>query len=61
MLAMVKRFDMELGYAIEEPLVTGGALLNSDLLLKGEDRFIVLNGDAITDLDLSRLINNCDK
>ncbi|MGQ9468345.1 MAG: nucleotidyltransferase family protein [Nitrososphaerales archaeon] len=53
-----RRFGIKVGYAVEEePLGTGGALLNSELLLKGEDRFIVLNGDIITDLDLSKLVN----
>ncbi|MGB9659096.1 MAG: nucleotidyltransferase family protein [Nitrososphaerales archaeon] len=57
-----KRFGLKVGYAVEEdPLGTGGALLNSELLLKGEDRFVVLNGDVITDLDLSKLIYNCNK
>ncbi|MEM2872910.1 MAG: nucleotidyltransferase family protein [Nitrososphaerales archaeon] len=57
-----RRFGMRVGYAVEEePLGTGGALLNSELLLKGEDRFVVLNGDVITDLDLSRLISHFDK
>ena len=41
-----------LKYVIEkEPLGTGGALLNSKYLLKGEEEFIVMNGDIITDLD----------
>lgn len=57
-----RRFGIKVGYAVEEdPLGTGGALLNSELLLKGEDRFIVLNGDVITDLDLSRLVSHLDK
>jgi len=52
-----RRFGMRVGYAVEEePLGTGGALLNSELLLKGEERFVVLNGDVITDLDISRLL-----
>ncbi len=57
-----RRFGMKVGYAVEEePLGTGGALLNSELLLGGDERFIVLNGDVITDLDLSRLINYPDR
>jgi len=53
-----RRFGIKVGYAVEEePLGTGGALLNSEHLLKGENRFVVLNGDVITDLDLSKLIN----
>jgi NDP-sugar pyrophosphorylase family protein len=57
-----RRFGMRVGYAVEEePLGTGGALLNSELLLKGEERFVVLNGDVITDLDISRLVDRLDK
>jgi NDP-sugar pyrophosphorylase family protein len=57
-----KRFGIRVGYAVEEePLGTGGALLNSELLLRGDDRFIVLNGDVITDLDLSKLMGHPDK
>jgi len=54
-----KRFGLKVGYAVEEePLGTGGALLNSELLLKGENRFVVINGDVITDLDISKLANH---
>jgi len=57
-----RRFGMRVGYAVEEePLGTGGALLNSELLLKGEERFVVLNGDVITDLDISRLVDRLNK
>ncbi|MGQ9719264.1 MAG: nucleotidyltransferase family protein [Nitrososphaerales archaeon] len=54
-----KRFGLKVGYAVEEePLGTGGALFNSELLLKGENRFVVINGDVITDLDISKLVNH---
>jgi NDP-sugar pyrophosphorylase family protein len=53
------RFGLKVGYAVEEePLGTGGALLNSEILLKGENRFVVINGDVITDLDISKLANH---
>ncbi|AOL16728.1 nucleotidyltransferase [Sulfolobus sp. A20] len=39
----------------EEPLGTGGALKKVKKLLEDEDVFLVMNGDIITDLDVSRL------
>jgi mannose-1-phosphate guanylyltransferase len=48
-------FDMRLRYVEEEePLGTGGAVKHAESLL--EDRFLVLNGDVLTDLDLSAQI-----
>ena len=53
---------ISLKYVIEkEPLGTGGALLNSKELLKGEEEFIVMNGDIITDLDPSELKKKMNK
>ncbi len=46
------RFGLYVRYAMEEtPLGTGGALKNAENLLEGEDKFIVLNGDILTNLD----------
>ncbi len=57
-----KRNTISLKYVIEkEPLGTGGALLNSKELLKGEEEFIVMNGDIITDLDPSELKKKMNK
>jgi mannose-1-phosphate guanylyltransferase len=51
-----KRFGVKVGYVVEEePLGTGGAVLNAEPLLRNEDKFIVLNGDVITNLDPTRL------
>ena len=47
---------VKIQYAIEEePLGTGGGLKNARNLLEGEELFLVLNGDVITDLDPLRL------
>lgn len=57
-----KNNTISLKYVIEkEPLGTGGALLNSKELLKGEEEFIVMNGDIITDLDPSELKKKMNK
>ena len=51
------RFGVRVVYVVEEePLGTGGALKNAEHVLKNEDVFLVLNGDIITNLDPSRLI-----
>ncbi len=52
------KFGVKVVYSIEErPLGTGGALKNAEGVLKGES-FIALNGDIITNIDLSELINS---
>jgi mannose-1-phosphate guanylyltransferase len=51
--------DMNVYYSVEdEPLGTGGAIKNvyKSNLLKDEDKFIVINGDIITDLNISKMI-----
>ena len=51
--------DMNVYYSVEdEPLGTGGAIKNvyKSNLLKDEDRFIVINGDIITDLNINKMI-----
>ena len=43
-------------YVVEdEPLGTGGAIKNAEPVLKGEEKFLVSNGDVITNLDASKL------
>ncbi len=43
---------VKIGYVFEtEPLGTAGALRNAEHLLSGEDSFLVLNGDVLTDLN----------
>jgi len=51
------KLGVKVGYAVEdEPLGTGGALRNAIHLLSGQENFIVVNGDVLTDLDPSRLL-----
>ncbi len=53
----LKNKDFEINFAIEdEPLGTGGAIKNAKGLLKNEKEFIVINGDIISSLTLSKLI-----
>jgi mannose-1-phosphate guanylyltransferase len=53
------RFGVAVDYAIEDtPLGTGGALKNAKALLEDDDKFIMLNGDIMTNLDLQRLSKN---
>ncbi len=50
------KFGAKIEYSIEEdPLGTGGALKNAKYLLTGQDSFIMLNGDILTDLDPNKL------
>lgn len=52
------RFGVRVVYVVEEePLGTGGALKNAEHVLKNEEVFLALNGDIITDLDPSRLVD----
>lgn len=56
-----KKFGVNVGYVVEdEPLGTGGAILNAEHLLKGDKHFLVLNGDIITDLDPKPLIEGVE-
>ncbi|WP_016730431.1 nucleotidyltransferase family protein [Saccharolobus islandicus] len=51
-----KRLGISTYFSIEEePLGTGGALRKVERLLSTENTFIVLNGDIITNLDISKL------
>jgi len=52
-----RRLGVRIAYVVEdEPLGTGGAIRNAEHLLRGEDYFIVVNGDVITNLDARRLV-----
>jgi mannose-1-phosphate guanylyltransferase len=54
-----EKFGIEIIYAVEsEPLGTGGAIRNaaSYLISSGEDPVIVFNGDVLTGLDISALV-----
>jgi mannose-1-phosphate guanylyltransferase len=51
------KYGVDISFVFEdEPLGTGGAIKNVQSAMKGEDRFIVANGDIITNLDLGTLI-----
>jgi mannose-1-phosphate guanylyltransferase len=51
-----RRFGVKVGYVVEEePLGTGGALLNAEPLVRNETSFLVLNGDVVTNLDPCKL------
>jgi len=51
------KYGIKVTYVIEdEPLGTGGALKNAEYVLK-DDIFIALNGDIITNIDVSKLIS----
>ncbi|HII09501.1 MAG: nucleotidyltransferase family protein [Candidatus Micrarchaeaceae archaeon] len=54
------RLGIELSFVVEnEPLGTGGAIKNAVSALGGTEKFIVANGDIITNLDLKELIASC--
>jgi NDP-sugar pyrophosphorylase family protein len=51
------RWGVQVTYLLEEiPLGSGGAIKNAQDLLAGEETFFVLNGDILTDLDLSKML-----
>jgi len=53
--------DISLSYATEEePLGTAGSVKNAEPLL-GTDRFLVLSGDSVTDVDLTELVRFHEK
>ncbi|HDD42345.1 MAG TPA: nucleotidyltransferase family protein [Nitrososphaeria archaeon] len=55
-------YGLKIDYAIEEkPLGTGGALKNAERFLKGEENFIMLNGDVLTDLNPLDLLEDLDE
>src|ERR671924_1813623 len=52
-----EEFGMEITYANEEkPLGTAGSVKNAEEALK-DDSFLVISGDALTDFDLTELID----
>lgn len=57
-----KKYGINVAYTIEdEPLGTGGAIKNAEPILRNEEWFLVINGDIITDLDPTPLINEVIK
>jgi NDP-sugar pyrophosphorylase family protein len=56
-----RRYGVHVSYVVEEePLGTAGGLKNAKPLLDKEDAFYVLNGDIITDLDPSKLVEGLE-
>lgn len=54
-----EKFDVNIEYSKEEePLGTGGALMQSHSLLESHSNFLVMNGDIMTDIDPISLIQN---
>lgn len=52
-----EEWGVSLDYAVEEtPLGTAGSVRNAAALLPRDEPFIVISGDAITDIDLSKVI-----
>jgi len=52
-----EEWGMSIEYAIEEtPLGTAGSVRNAEKLLPRDEPFIVISGDALTDIDLSALV-----
>jgi len=53
-----EKYGVNVEYAIEEkPLGTGGALKNAEKILSEEDRFLMVNGDILTDLNPLKVID----
>jgi mannose-1-phosphate guanylyltransferase len=53
------QFGMRLTYVYEqEPLDTGGAIKNVESYLTPGETFLVFNGDVLTDLDLTDMLNH---
>ncbi len=52
-----RKLGVRIAYVVEdEPLGTGGAIKNAEHVLKGEEYFIVTNGDIITNINLRPLV-----
>ena len=50
------KYDVKIGYVVEDqPLGTGGAIKNTEVFLKNETGFYILNGDVLTNLDPNEL------
>ncbi|MEM4031468.1 MAG: nucleotidyltransferase family protein [Ignisphaera sp.] len=57
-----KKYGINVAYVMEdEPLGTSGAIKNAESVLRNEEWFLVINGDIITDLDPTPLINDVVK
>ena len=53
---MARRYGVHIEYCLEEqPLGTAGSVKNAERLL--QEPFLVISGDALTDFDLSKIID----
>ncbi|MEM3671026.1 MAG: NDP-sugar synthase [Thermoprotei archaeon] len=51
------KYQVKVGYVIEEePLGKGGAIKNAEQFLRNESKFLVLNGDVLTNIDPEPLL-----
>ncbi len=56
------RLGVRVTYVVEdEPLGTGGAVKNAEHILSKTDVFLVLNGDILTNLDPTKLVEKLDE
>jgi len=57
-----RKFGINVTYVVEEePLGTGGAIKNAESVLRKEEIFFVLNGDTITNLDPTKLVDKIEE
>ncbi|UXD21096.1 nucleotidyltransferase [Ignicoccus pacificus DSM 13166] len=50
------KYGVNAVYVVEdEPLGTGGAIKNTESVLRNEDKFVVLNGDILTNLNVRKV------
>ena len=53
-----EEWGVEIGYAVEEsPLGTAGSVKNAQHLLGTDEPFLIISGDAVTDIDLTEVLN----
>ncbi len=52
-----EEWGVDIGYAVEEsPLGTAGSVKNAQHLLGTEEPFLIISGDAVTDIDLTEVL-----
>lgn len=50
-------YGVEMGYSIEDtPLGTAGSVKKAENLLRGDEPFLIISGDALTDCDLAKAV-----
>ncbi|NPA99038.1 MAG: nucleotidyltransferase family protein, partial [Crenarchaeota archaeon] len=56
------RLGVKVTYVVEdEPLGTGGAIKNAEHILSKEEKFLVINGDILTNLNPLKLFDKLEK